>query len=144
MDLQSKIIILSKFFSKERIQGDSLLEKLFELDDIWSKVYEENRIKYSFSTAKEMANEKVLTHVLSINYSSNKNTIMLPIEKAKEIFDKIYNVEDTMGDYPMCYETTKKCANILVEEVIKEFDYNSKNDKKQGFWQQVKKEIELL
>ena len=69
---------------------------------------------------------------------------MLPIEKAKEIFDKIYNVEDSMGDYPMCYETTKKCANILVEEIIKEFDYNSKKDSKQGFWQQVKKEIELL
>ena len=68
MDLQSKILILSKFFTKERIQGDSLLDKLFELDDIWSKVYEENRIKYSFSTAKEMANEKVLNHVFSNNY----------------------------------------------------------------------------
>ena len=39
MDKQNKIILLSKFFAKDRIQGDSLLEKLFELDDIWSKVY---------------------------------------------------------------------------------------------------------
>ena len=57
-----------KFFAKDRIQGDSLLEKLFELDDIWSKVYEENRIKFSFSVAKEMANEKILLHVLSEKY----------------------------------------------------------------------------
>lgn len=47
MDKQTKIIVLSKFFAKDRIQGDSLLEKLFELDDIWSKVHEENRIKFS-------------------------------------------------------------------------------------------------
>ena len=68
MDEQNKIILLSKFFAKDRIQGDSLLEKLFELDDIWSKVYEENRIKFSFSVAKEMANEKILLHVLSEKY----------------------------------------------------------------------------
>ena len=67
MEFKTKIIILSKFFSKERIQGDSLLDKLFELDDIWSKVYEENRVKFSFSVAKEMANEKILLHVLSEN-----------------------------------------------------------------------------
>ena len=69
MDKQNKIILLSKFFAKDRIQGDSLLEKLFELDDIWSKVYEENRIKFSFSVAKEMANERILNYVLSDNYS---------------------------------------------------------------------------
>ena len=69
MDKQNKIILLSKFFAKDRIQGDSLLEKLFELDDIWSKVYEENRIRFSFSTAREMANERILNHVLSDNYS---------------------------------------------------------------------------
>ena len=68
MDKQTKIILLSKFFAKDRIQGDSLLEKLFEIDDIWSKVHEENRIKFSFSVAKELANEKILLHVLSEKY----------------------------------------------------------------------------
>ena len=69
MDKQNKIIILSKFFAKDRIQGDSLLEKLIELDDMWSKVYEENRIKFSFTAAKELANERILNYVLSDNYS---------------------------------------------------------------------------
>ena len=68
MDKQNKIILLSKFFAKERIQGDLLLEKLFELDDMWSKVYEENRIKFSLSVAKVLANEKILLHVLSEKY----------------------------------------------------------------------------
>lgn len=68
MDKQNKIILLSKFFAKDRIQGDSLLEKLFELDDMWQYVYEENRIKFSFSVAKELANEKILLHVLSEKY----------------------------------------------------------------------------
>ena len=69
MDKQNKIILLSKFFVKERIQGDLLLDRLFELDDMWSKVYEENRIKFSFSVAKEMANKRILNYVLSDNYS---------------------------------------------------------------------------
>ena len=69
MDKQNKIIILSKFFSKERIQGDSLLEKLLELDDMWQYVYENNRIRFSFSTARELANERILNYVLSDNYS---------------------------------------------------------------------------
>ena len=72
MDKQNKIILLSKFFAKDRIQGDSLLEKLFELDDMWKYVYDNNRIRFSFSTAREMANERILNHVLSDNYDEKR------------------------------------------------------------------------
>ena len=42
------------------------------------------------------------------------------------------------------FENARKCSIVTVNEIIKEFDYNSKHDNKQGYWQQVKKEIELL
>lgn len=43
---------------------------------------------------------------------------MTPKEKAKELFDKMYIVEDLMGDYPMCFETAKQCAKIAVQEIL--------------------------
>lgn len=41
----------------------------------------------------------------------------------------------------MYFNSAKQCALICVDEIIKEFDYNSKHDRKFGYWQQVKKEI---
>ena len=59
-------------------------------------------------------------------------------EKAKEIFDKMYNVDDPMGNYPMCFDTSKQCALIAVDDVLDKDGYN--ND----YWQQVKQEIQAL
>jgi len=39
-------------------------------------------------------------------------------EKAKELLDKMYNVEDPMGNYPMCFDTAKQCALVAVNEMI--------------------------
>lgn len=44
---------------------------------------------------------------------------MTPKEKAKELFDKMYIVDDPMGNYPMCFNTAKQCALIAVDEIIK-------------------------
>lgn len=44
---------------------------------------------------------------------------MTPKEKAKELFDKMYMVEDPMVNYPMCFDTAKQCAMISVYEIIK-------------------------
>jgi hypothetical protein len=41
-------------------------------------------------------------------------------EKAKELFDKMYNVDDVIGNYPMCFDTAKQCALIAVDEIIKQ------------------------
>jgi hypothetical protein len=43
---------------------------------------------------------------------------MSPQDKAKELFDKMYMVEDHMGKYPMCFNTAKECALIAAEEQI--------------------------
>jgi hypothetical protein len=63
-------------------------------------------------------------------------------EKAKELFDKMYMVDDPMGNYPMCFDTAKQCALIAVDEI-----YNSGLlvfvDDEQ-YWHEVKQEIEKL
>ena len=43
-------------------------------------------------------------------------------DKAKELFDKMYLVDDPMGNYPMCFDTAKQCALIAVDEIIKNQD----------------------
>ena len=42
-----------------------------------------------------------------------------PAEKAHEIFEKMLNAEDPMGNYPMRFDTAKQCALIAVDEVLK-------------------------
>jgi hypothetical protein len=63
-------------------------------------------------------------------------------EKAKELFDKMYMLDDPMGNYPMCFDTAKQCALIAVYEI-----YNSGLlvfvDDEQ-YWHEVKQEIEKL
>jgi hypothetical protein len=83
---------------------------------------------------------------------------MTPKENAKQLFDKMYMVDDPMGNYPMCFDTAKQCALIAVDEIlneIPEFFKDSiqtfKGDIKidvpncsYDFWKQVKHEIEAL
>ena len=68
---------------------------------------------------------------------------MTPKEKAQELFDKMYMVEDPMGKYPMCFNTAKECALIAAEEIIDvistvyEHDWNVLYP----YWNEVKQEI---
>ena len=68
---------------------------------------------------------------------------MSPKDKAKELFDKMYMVEDHMGKYPMCFNTAKECALIAAEEIIDvistvyEHDWNVLYP----YWNEVKQEI---
>ena len=39
-------------------------------------------------------------------------------EKARELFNKMYHVDDPMGNYPMCFDTAKQCALIAVDEML--------------------------
>jgi hypothetical protein len=70
---------------------------------------------------------------------------MKPKEKALELYNKFYAVKDGLGKYPMCFDTSKQCASIAVDEII--------NCTKNGlgvtvyskeYWQEVKNEIEKL
>lgn len=71
---------------------------------------------------------------------------MKPKEEAQKMFDKMYAVEDPMGNYPMCFDTAKQCALIAVQELIdqcwsyREIDLGMALE----YWEEVKKEIEKL
>ena len=91
---------------------------------------------------------------------------MTPLEKAEELFDKIYILDNRSW-----YDVAKKCALIAVDEILKESkppiithridSYKSVEDfnnnlihiqneidnyvlSNYGYWQQVKQEIEKL
>lgn len=38
--------------------------------------------------------------------------------KPQEMFNKMYLVDDVMSNYPMCFDTAKKCTLIAIEEII--------------------------
>lgn len=69
-------------------------------------------------------------------------------EKAKELFGSMYNVDDVMGNYTMCFDTAKKCALIVVEEILNEVptevldtykgEVNFVNNDRYTYWQEVK------
>lgn len=92
-------------------------------------------------------------------------------DKAKELFNKMYLVDDPMGNYSMCFDTAKQCALIAVDEILKthkkisvshqisayktakDFMQSGKNIQDQidshvlsnfGYWAEVKQQIELL
>ncbi len=71
---------------------------------------------------------------------------MSPKDKAKELFNKMYHVDDPMGNYPMCFDTAKQCVLIAVEEMTKQcWDYRDIDlEASYDYWNKVKKEIELL
>lgn len=66
---------------------------------------------------------------------------MTPKEKAKELFDKMYFVDDPMGNYPMCFDTAKQCSLIAVDELIKEVEHWQP---RVNYLNEVKQEIQKL
>lgn len=72
---------------------------------------------------------------------------MSPQEKAKEFVEKMYNADDPMGKYPMCFDTAKQCALLAVDEILNAL---GKADTAYDllptieYYQQVKTEIEKL
>lgn len=61
-------------------------------------------------------------------------------EKAEELFRKMYFIEDTDGNYPMCVNTATQCALIIVDEILEEVDTLSRFK----YWKKVKEEIKKL
>ena len=65
---------------------------------------------------------------------------MLPKEKAKELFDKFY-------DLPIIYAQAKDCALIAVDEILNDDWYITSFDEmieRKKYWEQVKQEIDNL
>jgi hypothetical protein len=67
-------------------------------------------------------------------------------DKAKELFDKMYFVDDPIGNYPMCFETAKQCALIAVDEMInwKETLFVTEGSMAYQYLLKVKQEIQNL
>lgn len=73
---------------------------------------------------------------------------MEPKEKAKEIFDKMYFVEDQMANYPMCFDTAKQCALIAVDEILEATPHSPSlplelmpHFSAMKYWKEVKQEL---
>jgi len=68
---------------------------------------------------------------------------MTPKEKAKDLFDKIYKLDNRAW-----YDTAKQCALIAVDEVISSNPHsnplNTNVESTMEYWQQVKQEIQAL
>jgi hypothetical protein len=60
---------------------------------------------------------------------------------AYELFEKMYNVEDPMGNYPMCFETAKKCALIAIDETLELLKILEINN---SYFLEVKEELKTL
>lgn len=73
---------------------------------------------------------------------------MTPQEKAKEIFDRMYQVSDELNKYPMCFDNAKQCALIAVDEILKTLVDLSNGEftfiYQVQYWQEVKQEIEKI
>jgi hypothetical protein len=68
---------------------------------------------------------------------------MTPKEKAKELYFKMYDVYG-YDDYHL---RAKKCALISVDEILDDDMYGMEEEhfeKRINYWEEVKKEIELL
>ncbi len=56
---------LVSYFGESRSVSDSNLDKLDQLDVIWRKVYNENRIKLGFGNAATLARRSVIKSILT-------------------------------------------------------------------------------
>jgi hypothetical protein len=66
---------------------------------------------------------------------------MIPKEKAEKLFNQMYMVEDPMGNYPMCFDTAKQCAIILVEEILRVKNNFIQTLDQEYYWEEVHREI---
>ena len=66
---------------------------------------------------------------------------MTPQEKAKDLFDKIYKLDNRAW-----YDVAKQCALIAVDEIINSVVIMDLTvaENQFNYWEQVKHEIELL
>lgn len=66
-------------------------------------------------------------------------------QKAQELFDKYMKPIDGLHKYPMCFDTSKQCALIAVDEVIEALhEHHWQNRLIIDYWKEVKQEINKL
>jgi len=68
-----------------------------------------------------------------------------PKEKAKDLVDKIWNIDERYGS--IGFHEAKQCAIIAVDEILNDDMFGMEEEcfeKRINYWEDVKKEIELL
>ena len=68
MERSEKIALLAKFFARDFNNDYIHIEKLMQLVDLFEYIYNDNRIKASFSQARTLASTKIIEVVLSEDY----------------------------------------------------------------------------
>jgi hypothetical protein len=64
-------------------------------------------------------------------------------EKAKELVDKMYLIDDPKGNYLMSFNAAKQCALLAVDEILNHhYQQDGLYRIDRYYWQEVKKEIE--
>ena len=72
---------------------------------------------------------------------------MTPKEKAKQLFEQMFNISDKLNKYPMCYDTAKACALVCVNkqlELIKLIDVDERLEYYYDELLEVKDELHQL
>ena len=76
---------------------------------------------------------------------------MKPKDKAKELVEKMFNVDLDCENEAMCmlYPHAVRCALVTVDEILNQynsgkFDYKILNEEEAEYWQEVKQEIEKI
>jgi hypothetical protein len=75
---------------------------------------------------------------------------MTPLEKAKELLNKYYDIDrglaKSFGEFERVFKRARKCALLAVDEILNEYPpecpEESYEKERYLFWQQVKQEIE--
>ena len=62
-----------------------------------------------------------------------------PKEKAREIFFKMYKVENSKKEQPNCYYTAKNSSFIAVNEIL-----HTQQGEMLNYWEKVKEELENI
>jgi len=62
-----------------------------------------------------------------------------PKEKAKEIFFKMYKVENSKKEQPNCYYTAKNSSFVAVNEIL-----NAQQGEMVNYWEKVKEELKTI
>ena len=95
------IELLIRYVAPERTVDDPYIDELGRLDEIFNKIYKENRIKKDFATARDMANRAVFNEILNPSQRGDLMNLMDEIQmcwfRMQALLDKPPNLPAVKG-----------------------------------------------
>ena len=65
-------------------------------------------------------------------------------EKAMQLVDKMYMLDDPSGNYPMCFDIAKECALVAVDQMMLVLPFTESNRSLNEYAIQMQKYLELV